>query len=59
MQFIIHVLTNPLFLGLYISCKKVDARWPLEIRDHVEQNRLLIISLQECTWINFSKKYFS
>jgi len=58
-NFIIHVITNPLFLGLYIPCKKVDTWWPPKIRDQVEQNRLLIIILQEShTWINFSIKIF-
>jgi hypothetical protein len=58
-NFIIHVRTNPLFLGLYIPCRKVDTWWPLEIRDHVEQNRLLIITLQEsCAWTNFDKRIF-
>jgi hypothetical protein len=52
-------MTNPLFLGLCILCRKVDAWWPLEIGNQVEQNRLLIITLQEsCTWINFDKRIF-
>jgi hypothetical protein len=58
-NFIIHVITNPLFLGLYIPCRKVDTWWPPKIKDQVEQNRLFIITLQEsCTWINFGKKIF-
>jgi len=46
-NFIIHVITNPLFLWLYIPCRKVDAWWPPEIKDQVEQNKLLIITLQK------------
>jgi hypothetical protein len=54
---IIHVITNPLFLGLYIPCKrKGDTLQPLEIRVKVEQTRLLIISFQECKGIKFSKE---
>jgi hypothetical protein len=54
---LIRVITNPLFLGLDIPCKKKgDAWWPPKIRVKVEQNRLLIISLQECTGIKFYEK---
>jgi hypothetical protein len=58
-KFIIHVITNPLLLGFYIPCKKES--WclmttKLKTRVKVEQNRLLMISFQESTWINLGKK---
>jgi hypothetical protein len=54
---IIHVITNPLVLGLYIPCKKKgDTWWPPKIRVKAEQNRLITISLQQCTQIKFSKE---
>jgi hypothetical protein len=50
-------ITNPLFLGLYTPCKKKGDTWgPPKIRVKVEQNRLLIISLQECTQIKLCEK---
>jgi hypothetical protein len=54
---IIHVITNPLFLGLYIPCKrKGDTWWPPKIRVKAEQNRLITISPQQWTQIKFSKE---
>jgi hypothetical protein len=53
------ILLFILVLGLYIPCRKIDAWWPPKIKDQVEQNRLLIITLQEShTWINSGKIIF-
>jgi hypothetical protein len=54
---IIHVITSPLFFGAYIPCKMKGDIWqPPHIKVKVEQNRILIISLQECTRIKLCEE---